>query len=531
MGASVLTLLALLAVVLVVVTVVQRSTGKRPDSGEGSDIIAYLVLALAMGVAGFALAELMDTAFPGDRFVFDPTESVATSLASLVVSLPFVLFFWRRQARRRSLFPSSSGWTLYLAIIELVFMTAFVVSAVAFVNGLFSDGSASAWARALVFGGIVVFHELAARRTPPESDSGELQRVVGSAIGLITGGLGAIGTLSAIFGSLFDSSQFRFEPWVAMVVVGVPLWAYRWLRSWDREPALPRNTWLVLGTTIPLAGAIASVTWVLVLVLQYLFTNTPPDHFDLIPVPLAGAITATPVWWVHRRALGEERTNPVRLYELVIAGVGLVTSTLAAIGLTIVALDQSLIVGGQSDDVVALATVLVVGLVVWRLFTALSNRGIPEEEATSWPSKFYHLGLGIVFALAASGSLIATLFIVLRRLLGQEAVSSLLEPVTILLYTGLATWYLLSGYARIRRMTESEEVVTPFEVTLITSHPGMIATLFPKQARIQVIYRGDGAGQIDEEMAEAIVTEVGTRSSIVWVDEDGFRVAPKAGTP
>ncbi|MGB8361688.1 MAG: DUF5671 domain-containing protein [Acidimicrobiia bacterium] len=532
MGSSVVILLGLLAVILVVVTVVQRSAGKRTDTGEGSDVIAYLVLALAMGVSGFALAELMDTAFPGDRFVFDPADSVATSLASLVVSLPFVVFLWRRQARRRSLFPESSGWTLYLAIIELVFMTAFVVSAVAFVNGLFTDGSASAWARALVFGGIVLFHELAARSTPPLSDSGELQRVVGSAIGLITGGLGVVGTLSAVFGSLFDSSQFRFEPWVAMIVVGVPLWAYRWLRSWDREPALPRHTWLVLTTTISLVGAIASVTWVLVLVLQYLFTDTPPaaDHFDLIPVPLAVAITATPVWWVHRRALGGARTNPVRLYEYVMAGTGLVTGALAAIGLTIVALDQSLIVGGQSDDVVALATVLVVGLVVWRVFTALSSRGIPEEEATSWPSKFYHLGLGIVFALAASASLIATLFIVLRRLLGQEATSSLLEPITVLVYTGLATWYLLSGYARIRRMTESEEVVTPFEVTLITSHPGMIATLFPKQARIQVIYRGDGAGQIDDDMAEAIVAEVGTRSSIVWVDEEGFRVAPKAGT-
>jgi hypothetical protein len=31
---------------------------------------------------------------------------------------------------------------------------------------------------------------------------------------------------------------------------------------------------------------------------------------------------------------------------------------------------------------------------------------------------------------------------------------------------------------------------------------------------------------IDDAMAEEIVAAVGNRSSIVWVDEDGFRVGP-----
>lgn len=531
--APVLTLVLLLLVILVIVMVVQRSTKRGVETGDGSDVVAYLVLALAMGVAGFALAELMDAAFPGDSLVTDATETVATSLASLVVSLPFVVFLWRRQAARRARFPASSGWTLYLAIIELVFMTAFVISAVLFVNGLITDASATAWTRTLVFGGIVLFHEMAARRTPPLSDSGELQRVIGSAIGLITGGLGLIGTLSAIFGSFYEASPFGFEPWIAMLIVGVPLWVYRWLPSWDREPALPRLTWLVMTTTVSLTATIGAFTWILVLVLQYIFTDTLPaaDHFETLPVLLAVALTDAAVWWTHRRALGGERTNPLRLYEYVMAGVGLVGATFTAIALTVIAFDRSLIVGGESDDVIALATILVAGLVVWRVFTALSTRGVAEEEATSWPARIYHLGLGIAFGLTAAGSLITTLFIVLRRLLGQEATTSLLEPITALVYTGLGTWYLLSGFARIRRMTESEEVVTPFEVTLITSHPGMIATRFPKQARLHVIYRGDGSGQIDDEMADAIVAEVGNRSSIVWVDEDGFRVAPKAGAP
>jgi hypothetical protein len=63
-------------------------------------------------------------------------------------------------------------------------------------------------------------------------------------------------------------------------------------------------------------------------------------------------------------------------------------------------------------------------------------------------------------------------------------------------------------------------------VTIIASHPGMIATRFPEQARLKVIHRGDDAGTIDDETAEAIVAAVNNRPSLVWVDEDGFRVAP-----
>lgn len=534
MGSSgILLLLVLLALVLIVVAAIQRSTRTSTQAGGGSDIVAYLLMALAMGVAGFALAELVSSAFPSDRFVFDPAQDVATALASLVVSLPFAVFLWRRQAGRRARFPASSGWTLYLAVMEMVFLTAFTITAVYFVNGLFTDSSASAWTGMIVFGAIVVFHDWAARQTPPLSDSGELQRVIGSAIGLITGGLGLVGVLTAVFGSLSASWDFSFEPWAAMLVVGAPIWAYRWLRHWQSTPTLPRVSWLVVTTTGSLAAALGSLTWVLALILQYLLTDTASatTHFDPVPIPLAVAITGIPVWLVHRRSLGTERSDPVRFYEYLIAGIGLVAAAFSAIALTIVAFDRSVIVGGDSEDVVALATILVAGLVVWRLFTSLSARGAVEEEVTSWPARIYHLGLGIVFGLVAAGALITTLFIVLRRLLGEVAATSLLEPISILIYTGLVTWYLLAGFVRNRRLTESEEMVTPFEVTLITSHPGMIATRFPKQARLQVVYRSDDEGRVDDEMADAIVAEVANRPSIVWVDRDGFRVAPKTGSP
>jgi hypothetical protein len=72
----------------------------------------------------------------------------------------------------------------------------------------------------------------------------------------------------------------------------------------------------------------------------------------------------------------------------------------------------------------------------------------------------------------------------------------------------------------------SDEVVTPFDVTIISSHPGTIATRFPKQAKVRVLHRGDVSGAIDDEMADEIVAAVNNKSSLVWVDDDGFRIAP-----
>jgi hypothetical protein len=521
-------LLVIALIVLVIVVAIQRSMNKGKERGGGADVVAYLVMALAMGVAGFAIAELATTAFPGDRFVFDPAQNVATALASLAVSAPFLVYFWRRQAGRRKMYPASAGWTVYLTLIELVFMTAFVVASVLFVNGLLTDRSASAWTGTLVFGAILVLHELAVRRDPPLSDANELPRVVGSAIGLITSAVGLAGTLTAVFGLGFESLEVDFDPWLAMLVVGLPVWAYQWLRQWGGEPSVPRLTWSTVVSIVSVSTAIGAFISLIAMTLQYVLTDTPPasQHFEIAPAALGLLFAGLPIWATHRRTLGRPQSTPRRAYEYATAALGLTTAVGSAIWLTIIAFDRSLLVGGSVSDVITATTALVAGLIVWRGFTLLATRGAPELEAASWPRRLYHLGFGIVFGLAAAGSLIAVLFILFRRLLDGDGTSSLLTPLAIFAYTGLAAWYLLAVYARERQEDEDEERVSPYEVTIITSHPGMIATKFPDQARLRVIHRGDDLGAIDEETAEAIVAAVGHRPSLVWVDEDGFRVAP-----
>lgn len=520
-------------IALVVVIAVQRLMKKGGESGGGADIVPYLVLALAMGVAGFALADLASAAFPDDTLVFDPAEELATSLSALAVSAPFLVYFWRRQAQRRALYPASAGWTLYLALMELVFMTAFVITAVMFLNGLLSDEPATAWTGAVVFGSILVFHEYAARVSPPLSDAGELRRVFGSVISLIATLVGLTGVLRGLFAAVYESAgdvlptDPGFHPWLAMVIVGLPIWWYRWLRSWEAKPGAPRLTWTVIVAVTALATALGAATGIAVSLVEYVLTDTPPagQHFDRIPINLPLVLVGIPTWFVHRRELGEESENALLFYRFAMAALGLAAAVSMAVALTIAAFDRSLIVGAEAVDIITLTVVLLVGLTVWLVFER--SAGLDEPERTQWPRRLYTLGVGAIFGLVAAGALITTLFTLLSRILDNTGAGSLLEPVAVFVYSGLVAWHLLSAYARARGEDVTADVVPPFEVTIICSHPGMVATKFPEQAELRVIYRADDVGVIGDEMAEEIVAAVGNRPSFVWVDEDGFRVAPQ----
>jgi hypothetical protein len=316
-----------------------------------------------------------------------------------------------------------------------------------------------------------------------------------------------------------------FDPWLAMLIVGGPIWGYRWLRPWDADPALPRLTWSVLVAVATLATAIGAATGIGVQVIEYLFSDTVPagQHFDSLPLTIALVATGLPTWMVHRRTLDQVGGNALRVYRYTMAAIGLVAAVSMAIALTIVTFDRSLIVGAAARDIITLAVVLVVGLIAWLLF---ERRATATEEATSsWPRRLYTLGFGIAFGLVAAGALITTLFIVLRTILDDTEADGLLEAVTIFGYTAATAWYLLQRYAR-DRVPPTEGRVTPFDITVICSHPGPLATKFPNDARLRVVYRADDAGVIDENTAEEIVSAVGNRDSIVWVDTDGFRVAP-----
>ena len=525
----VLSLVILLAVVIGVVAIVRRLIS-RPQSTpqDGHDIVAYLVLALAMSVAGFAFAGLVNAAFPSGGLIVDPASDLAASLPALIVASPFVVFFWRRQAERRLQFPDSVGWGIYLSIVLLIFGIAFAVAAVLFFNGVFGDGRVEL-TNALVFGALVGLHEFAARHSPPQGDAGEIHRLIGSAIGLFTLGVGLVGTIGALLTALFDAGGSELPgpewlPWVSMVLVGGPIWIYFWFRQWKEGPGLPRHVWLVAISSGSIVTALVGVVGALVLIIEWAAGDGGSSE-EAIPFLLAAAVVGFATWLIHRRDLGSERVNSVRAYEYLVAAVALISAVGAGVTLTQFALGDRTLVGGDAFDVLSATLWLIASVSTWLWFHQRSYQGSPEEEATAWPRRLYLLGVGAVMGVGAAIALIAALVVVAQRLFENSDDGNLIIPLATFLFAGVAAWYLLTLYFKNREYTELKEVATPFEVTIVCSHPGPLGTMFPKQARIRVVYRSDGQGVITEETAESIVELVGHNSSHVWVDDEGVRVA------
>ncbi|MEA1902520.1 MAG: DUF5671 domain-containing protein [Actinomycetota bacterium] len=529
-------LLILGGITVGIIAAVRRVMAKRETSAPSGDIVAYLLLALAVGTAAFSLAELAEAAFPGDSFISDVETQVATALAGLVVAGPVAWVLWRRQAERRRASPGEAGWVVYLAIIEVVFMTGFAIAAFSVINFLVGDGDSPAWINAIVFAGVILLHEVAVRRSPPPTDGAELYRIIGSAIGLITTSIGLAGliywVLDQIYGSLAaTSSSADVGIWLAFLIVGAPIWAYRWWTSWSDEPSLARKTWLVITSVLGLGVAIGSATSIAVLTALFLFseTDSAATHFAALPGIIGTGTVAAFVWAHHGRRMGDERTAPIQMYGYAMAAIGLSAAIGAATGLATIAFAPADFINDPAPFVISATAILVVGLLVWGRFWSQAQ-GVPRElEAGTTPRRLYLVGFAVVTGLVSASALIGTLFVLFQLLISGESSDTLAVQASLFVFSGLATWHLLRNSAGDRDLIESPEVLTPFDVTIICSHPGMIATVFPDEARLRVIYRGDEAGVITDDMAQAIVEDIDNISSIVWVDDTGYRVAPARG--
>src|SRR5690606_33261384 len=114
------------------------------------------------------------------------------------------------------------------------------------------------------------------------------------------------------------------------------------------------------------------------------------------------AVVGTLVWWHHQAVLGagrrHERTEVRRVYEYLMAGIGLVT---AASGLTMVIVaiiealagDRDILFGVSTvNSLLAALTLLAVGVPVWWWHWRLAQRAAvddPVEELTSPTRRIY----------------------------------------------------------------------------------------------------------------------------------------------
>ena len=529
-----------LLIVVGVIIGVTRTLSRRKDdrTGGNEDLIPYALLAIAVGITVFALAQLGRAAFPGENIISDQGQRVAYALAGLVVGAPFAFVLWRRQAGRRKTFPDGGGWPLYLAAAEAVLTTYLVVVLVQLLDWLLLDGGRSSWTDVIVIGAAVGFHEWATREDPSGSNIAGLPRVIGSAIGLITAAIGVSGLLRGLleylYGTLFATAgRFDIGESLILLIVGLPLWIYRWHRSWPGELDMPRKTWLVITSVVGLSAAIGAVVAMVIGVVIFIVGDPGPagEHFEFLP----GAISITAValaTWAHHRGRLEEvgslRDNTLRSYEYIMTALGLSFAVGSLTALSAVAFGPGDMVGeDRAGVIISLAIAALAAAAVWFWFWPKCQGGDRATESVAQPRRAYLLGMAVIAGLVAVQALIATLVVIFQIVLGLDASQLLLAtegPLAV--FATLATLHLVQVNKADRALHAKAEVLSPFQVTVICSHPGQLAALFPKEATVRVLYRQDEVGMVTDEMADAIVEAVADRDSLVWVGDGDFEVAP-----
>lgn len=577
-------LAVLVGIVLVVVRLARRGPSGTARAGASATqtsgqavrrffqflLLTGLLVAAGSGVAGL-LGRLLD---PGRVLVRDDG-GLALQLTFTFIALPIwaALAWWTSRRLRTDPAESRSlGWAAYLTIVGII---SLVVAMVAWQEVL--DGALTATtyrgqrlATALVWTAVWGGHRWWGRSVTPRPLL-RAELLLGSLVGLLTAAAGLLMVVSPalreLFGLTSDSIVGGSLPDIlrgaATLVVGAVVWAVYWLREAVRGP---RDTgWLALVLLAGVAGGLlvavvaASVLGydVLVWLVGDPATTRATLHFAALPGELATLLVGLLVWWYHSAVLeagAERRTEVRRVYEYVLAAVGLLAASagLVMVLVTIVeaiAAGSDLVVGGSALNALLAALVLLaVGLPLWWWHWRSAQRAraaSPAEELESPTRRTYLLVLFGLAGVVAVVALLTLVYLLLQDALESgidvETMRSIRFPFGILATTSLLSAYHWTVFRTDRAETERRRSsgapapggaagTTRLRHVLLVGagDPGVAAEVSRQVgASVQVMRRTDlHANPWVVEQVVALLQDVPTSSAVVLADTDGIRVVP-----
>ncbi len=463
------------------IALILKAVGRRrSDTGDTGESVrrffqyAFLLgayLLVAVGISGL-LAEFL----PGGGTVIRRDDSaLALTVSFLLVGVP-VLYGLARWTRRQLDQPGESeslGWALFLSAASII--SLLVASSAAFQvlsSALVSDSRfyrADQLAIATVWGaGWYGLWRLGDRYGDPAKM--QLERMAGSAVGLSGLATALWFLISSALLSMYDTAfnvrivdNVGATLWYGFtgMAVGGLIWWWYWLRhavGAERTPVW-RGYVVLVGVLGGLITAVVAGSVVLFTVLQWFFGDpqgsSAARHFDILPWTVTPIAIGLAVWAYHRAtltsAVGTTRTETIRIYEYLVAGVGLVA---AAGGITtmLVALFQALspvgIAGdGTSNVLVAAITLLIVGSPLWWMFwSRIQHHAMsePENELSSGARRIFLSLLFGVGGFVALVSLIVIIFIGIEGLF-EGTTGEILRrsrvPFALVLTMGVVAWY------------------------------------------------------------------------------------------
>lgn len=474
--------------VALIVFAIRRMTGHGGGGGDGQAIRRFFQYLLMLGllvVVAIGLSGLLGRAFEGRELAATGGADLARGLTFTLVGGPLYLLLaaWsRRKLREEPEEAESFGWAFYITAASLIALVVSMFSlhrVLTWATGVESyDGGALA--QLIVWGAVWAVHWVVGSGVTPE---GRLlvHHLLGSLLGLGTSVTGLVGLLGEALRTLLgvEGEGVLVAGGDALLVaavtlaVGAPVWLIYWLATAvraERSPLWVGYT-LLVGVGGGLATAIASVSTVLYQVLVWSVgdpgSDTASSHFSGVPAALAAAVVGLLVWWYHHAVLeeaeGEERTEVRRIYEYVMAGIGLLA---AAGGLTtvLVAFIEAMtgagsVTGDSSiNTLLAAVTLLVVGGPVWWIYWRGIQRSLvadPAEETSSPTRRVYLFILFGVGGVAAVIALLAGVFIFFEDLFenrfGSESIRSMRFAIGVLATTGALAAYHWAIYRSDRR--------------------------------------------------------------------------------
>ena len=429
-------LFAVLPIVLVVLAI-RRMTASGAKGGATSPlrtVFQFGALFALMIIVGNGLSGLLGRVInPADLLLADDA-ALALNLSFVVVGTPVLIGVgaWTRKSFTADPHLAKEPIaSFFMTLASVVALITALSSWVAAIQSIFSTArfDGQSLANAIVWTLIWVGLWILQSRIIP-ADNLRIHYFVGSLIGYITSVVGLVGIIGAVVAqsagmnaaNLVSLGSHRIADAVVIALFGAIVWVQYWVRTASKTER--DNLWLgyvlIAGVGSGLVMAVVAASTALYAIAVW-FIGEPSSskaivHFAGSPTALGTVIVGLMSWWYHKAQLPEtgKRTEVNRIYDYIIAGIGLIAS---AVGLSmiLIAILESLIgttsIVGKSaaNTFLAAGTLILVGAPVWLIYWRGIQAEVKADAASELASPTRRIYLFILFGIGGVAALISLL--------------------------------------------------------------------------------------------------------------------------
>lgn len=434
MIASLLFLVLNVLVIAFVVKKIAASNSKSHSTSSLRNFFQFGLLFALLVIVATGLAGLLGRLINPSSLVIADDSSLARNLSFIVVGLPCLIAIglWTRRGFRADPHVAREPLTAYFVL--LATMTSLLVALTSTTSSLHNIASgdefngqtfASSLVWIAVWSGMWLLH----RRVIPAENS-HLHHLAGSLVGFIASAVALITVIGSVIAqlvglndsSLISTGTGNIKNGLLSLLVGALVWFHYWVRTASKESQ--DNLWLayvlIIGVGSGLVTAVVAASTSLYTTAVWFIGNPQSSsariHFAGTPTAIGAVTVGLLAWWYHKSFLPKAaiRNEINRVYEYIIAGIGLISSAVGLSMIVIAAIDALLnndvIVGDSAlNSFLAAGTLVLVGAPVWVLYWRNIQRAVAQNATVELASPTRRIYLFLLFGIGgivAIGSLL-----------------------------------------------------------------------------------------------------------------------------